>query len=118
MVVLFQLVCSHVWKIYEMKLASITVIVALMLSWMIKIGLLLREKLIVEERINIKQPKTVYVYRSGSKLAVAEEDLTVGDLVFIDYNQSAPATGILISKEEIELDENKYGRGLQTKLPL
>ena len=55
--------------------------------------------MIVEERINIKEPKTVYVYRSGSKLAVAEDDLTVGDLVFIDYSQTAPATGILISNE-------------------
>ena len=87
-----------------MKLSSLTVVFALVVSWTIKIGLCLREKFIIEERINIKETSSIFVYRSGSKLAISEEDLTIGDLVFIDYNQAAPATGILVSKEEIELD--------------
>jgi magnesium-transporting ATPase (P-type) len=118
LVVLFELVFGFVWKIYEIRLASLVVLGCIGLSIIVRIGLALREKLITEHRINIKEPNTVYVYRSGSKLAVSEDDLTVGDLVFVDYNQSAPATGILVSKEEIEVDESKYGRGLQTKLPL
>lgn len=44
------------------------------------------------------------MYRSGEKISVTEDELTVGDLVFVDYSMTIPATGILISSEEIELD--------------
>ena len=86
-----------------MQIASFTVMVALGTSWVIKMALCPRESFVIAQRINLKEPNTVYVYRSGAKLAVAEDDLTVGDLIFIDYNQTIPATGLLISKEEIEV---------------
>ena len=57
-----------------MQVSSLTVVLALLASWAIKIGICLREKFIIEERINIKEPSSIFVYRSGSKLAVSEED--------------------------------------------
>jgi magnesium-transporting ATPase (P-type) len=51
-------------------------------------------------------------------LSVSEDEITVGDILFIDYNQIVPTTGILVSSEPLEVDESKYGRSLQTKLPL
>lgn len=78
--------------------------VSIVLSWVIRIGLELRERIIIEHRINIKEPNTVYVYRNGSKFAVSEDQITVGDLLFVDYNQIVPATGIIISNEPIEVN--------------
>lgn len=64
-----------------------------------------RQTLIQENRVHLVEPNNVFVYRGGHKISVSEEDLTVGDLVFVDYQQIIPATGILISNEQIELEE-------------
>lgn len=57
--------------------------------------------MIVEHRYHLAEPINIMVYRSGQKISIPEEDITVGDLVFVDYNQTVPASGILVSSDEL-----------------
>lgn len=42
----------------------------------------------------------------------------VGDILFIDFNEKIPVSGVLISGEEIAVDEAFIGRGTQRKMNL
>jgi magnesium-transporting ATPase (P-type) len=118
LLILFQLVTSRVWHLQNLGLATATIVISLSLSLAITVALKWRQTLIQEHRVHLAEPNTVFAYRGGHKVSVQEEELTVGDLVFVDYNQTIPATGILTSRDEIELEEVEFGRGLQTKMPL
>lgn len=118
LLVLFHLVTSRVWNISNLGFPLITIVVSLVLSLMMTVTVKWRQTLIQENRVHLAEPNNVFVIRGGHKMSVPEEELTVGDLVFVDYHQNIPATGIMISNDEIELEEVEFGKGLQTKMPL
>lgn len=60
----------------------------------------------------------VSVIRGGDRYEINEQDIVVGDVLFIDFNQRIPASGILISEQEITIDESSFGLGIQRKLSL
>ena len=47
-----------------------------------------------------------------------EHELAVGDIVLIGFKEKVPASGILISNEEVTLNENNVRKNFQRKLPL
>jgi hypothetical protein len=44
--------------------------------------------------------------------------IKVGDVIFIDFNEIIPVSGVLISPHEITVDEELIDRGIQKKLNL
>ena len=42
----------------------------------------------------------------------------VGDILFIDFNEKIPVSGVLVSGQEIAVDETFIGRGTQRKMNL
>ena len=55
-----------------MKLSSVTVLVAVIFSWIIKIGVRLREKIVLEDRQNNRDSTRYFVYRNGERTKVLE----------------------------------------------
>lgn len=48
-----------------------------------------------------------------------EKDIVVGDVLLIDFTEPIPVSGILVTEdEEIEMDENLYGKNIQPKKPI
>jgi len=42
----------------------------------------------------------------------------VGDILFIDFSEKIPVSGVLVSGQEISVDESFIGRGTQRKMNL
>lgn len=105
------------WDIPPMKQASVFILVILLLSMLLRVVLRWRSFKIVQ-REGAERSSMYYVYREGEKINISSANIMVGDILFIDFSEKIPVSGVLISGQEISVDETFIGRGTQRKMNL
>lgn len=100
-----------------MKEGSIFILVVMLLSMLLRVVLRWRSFKIVQ-REGVERSSKYYVYREGEKIHIPSANIMVGDILFIDFNEKIPVSGVLVSGQEIAVDESSIGRGTQRKLNL
>jgi magnesium-transporting ATPase (P-type) len=93
-----QLITGIIWNSKETINSSISNLIFMLLSWTVIVLMRWRASLIMGEGLRHDLAK-VSALRGGKKYDINEEDIMVGDLLLIDFNQIIPVSGILISDQ-------------------
>lgn len=118
MTVIVQYICGAIWHNTTLKSSAVYILVLVIISLLIKIIMKWRSFSFLSKENQGKKLTKVYVYRDGERFHITESQIKVGDVLFIDFNETIPVSGVLISPVELTVDEDFIGRGVQKKLTL
>lgn len=116
--VIVQYICGIIWHNSTLKSSAIYILIVILISLLIKIAMKWRSFTFLSKENQGKKLAKVYVYRDGERFHIAESQIKVGDVLFIDFNETIPVSGVLISPVELSVDQDFIGRGVQKKLTL
>ena len=95
--ILLEFICGEVWHCLDLRNASIFILFTMLLSLGVKIGLRWRSYIVASKDNFGKKPSKVSVMREGERCLISEDMIKVGDVLLIDFNESLPVSGILIT---------------------
>ena len=116
--VVAEAVCGKVWGCADLLGGAAVVGGVVGASLGVKVGLRWRAYSLARTDSLGKKPGKVSVVRDGERFHIAENEIKVGDVVFVDFNEPVPVSGVLVSPGEVTVEEEAVGRGAQRKVAL